>query len=222
MDLKGALARIPCMSTRLRRFATVQCAVGLLVAVASLGAGPASADVGVEKVSRLAGAPGDPIDLTLACGFCFPPCHGAPGHRNTPCMLDTKAQPPKEFSVSLVPIEKAPKPHRCGPNALCSPLPRGAPRRAPYTYLGRAVPPADGNSGASGKHPPRYLLHLEVPDLRPGVYAYVIFCDVCARGKRGSLIANPRDRRWRLRVLSSAPRKSGPAAAVDGPAVRGR
>jgi hypothetical protein len=186
--------------------AAALCAAGLLMAVASPAAERASAAVGVERVSRLAGAPGDRIDVTLACGFCFPPCKGAPGHRNTPCMLGTKAQPPKEFPVSLVPIEKAPKPHRCGPNALCPPLPTGAPRHAPYTYLGRAVPPAEGNSGASGKHPPRYLLHLEVPDLRPGVYTYVIFCDVCARGKRGSLIANPHARRWRLRVLSSAPR----------------
>ena len=47
----------------------------LLLAVAS----PAQADVGVESSSRAAGAPGDPVELTLGCGFCFPPCVGEPG-----------------------------------------------------------------------------------------------------------------------------------------------
>ncbi|HEY0391639.1 MAG TPA: hypothetical protein VGC63_08020 [Solirubrobacterales bacterium] len=116
-------------------------------------------------------------------------------------MLGTKAQPPKEFPVSLVPIEQSPKLHRCGPNAVCPPQPRGAPRKAPYTYLGHATPPADDGSSKEGKRVPRYLLHFEVPDLRPGVYTYVVFCDVCAPGKRGSLIANPKARPWRLRVL---------------------
>jgi hypothetical protein len=204
-----------------RKFSLIL-AAALLVTATALRAQPASGDVGVEKVSRLAGAPGDSVDLTLACGFCFPPCHGAPGHRNVPCMLGMKAPPPKEFPLSLVPIEKAPKLHRCGPNAVCPPLPRGAPRRAPYTYLGRATPPADDGSSSAGNDVPRYLLHFDIPDLKPGVYTYVIFCDVCARGERGSLIANPSAHRWRLRVLSPAPRKSEPAASRDGRAVPSR
>lgn len=170
MDLKRTAARIPCMYTsQWRNFQALLLTATLLVTVTAFRAEPANAAVGVEKVSRLAGAAGDPVDLTLGCGFCFPPCHGAPGHRDTPCMLGTKAQPPKEFSVSLVPVEKAPKLHRCGPNAVCPPMPRGAPRRAPYTYLGRATPPADDGSSSRGKDIPRYLLHFEVPDLRPGV-----------------------------------------------------
>lgn len=222
MDLKQALVRIPYMSAQAwKKLSAMLLAAALLVTVAALRAEPASAAVGVEKVSRLAGAPGDPVDLTLACGFCFPPCHGAPGHRNVPCMLGTKAQPPKEFPISLVPIEKAPRVHRCGPNAVCPPLPRGAPRRAPYTYLGRATPPADDGSSSKEDNVPRYLLGFDIPDLQPGTYTYVIFCDVCMRGKRGSLIANPRDRRWRLRVLS-APRKGEPAASRDGRAVPNR
>jgi hypothetical protein len=50
---------------------------------------------------------------------------------------------------------------------------------------------------------PRYRLHFTIPNVKPGVYTFVIFCDVCARGGAGSLIANPRARPWRLRVLSS-------------------
>ena len=202
MDLKPTVARISYMSAPLwRRLWAALFLAALLVSAAVLTAEPARAAVGVEKTSRLAGVPGDPVHLTLACGFCFPPCHGAPGHRNVPCMLDTKAQPPKEFPVSLVPIEKAPKPHRCGPNALCSPQPRGAPRRAPFTYLGRATPPPDDDP-SERHYLPRYLLDFEIPKLRPGVYTFAIFCDVCARGKRGSLIANPRARPWRLRILA--------------------
>jgi hypothetical protein len=180
-------------------------AAGLLVFVALLSAAPANPAVGVEKTSRLAGVPGAKVDLTLACGFCFPPCTGPPGHREpSPCMLGTHhAQPPESFAISLVPIAKAPKPHWCGPNALCSPTPKGAPRHAPYTYLGQATPPADGEGPSDGKNIPRYLLDFAIPDLAPGVYTYVIFCDACARGERGSLIASPSSRLWRLRVVSS-------------------
>jgi len=192
----------------LRRLPIALLAAGLLVFVALLGAVSADAAVGVEKTSRPAGVPGAKVDLTLACGFCFPPCTGPPGHREPlPCMLGTHhAQPPESFAVSLVPIEKAPKPHRCGPNALCSPTPEGAPRKAPYTYLGRATPPEDDERPPNGRNIPRYLLNFAIPDLRPGIYAYVIFCDACASGKRGSLIASPSSRLWRLRVLPSSPK----------------
>jgi hypothetical protein len=196
-------------------------AAGLLASVAVLAAQPARAAVGVEKVSRTAGVPGDAVDLTLGCGFCFPPCEGAPGHRNVPCMLGTKAQPPESFPISLVPVEEAPEPHRCGPNALCSPTPRGAPRQSPFAYLGQATGPSD-ESHSAGRYVPRYRLHFEIPKLRAGVYTFVIFCDVCAGGKRGSLIANPAARPWRLRVLSPEPRGSEPAGFRDGLAVPGR
>lgn len=204
MDLEPTPARIPPMSFRLQRLAaTLFAAVLLLLFAALLATAPAQADVGVEKVSRTAGLPGDEVDLTLACGFCFPPCEGAPGHRNGPCMLGTKGPPPASFPVSLVPVEKAPKLHRCGPNALCPPQPSRAPSRPPYTFLGEATPPTEDD----GSNIPRYVLHLGIPALRPGVYTYVIFCDVCARGKAGSLIADPAARQWRLRV-----RRSGPLA----------
>lgn len=184
-----------------RRLSATLVAVGLLASVSLLGAAPAEGAVGVERVSRTAGLPGDEVDLTLACGFCFPPCHGEPGHRNVPCMLGTKAQPPESFPVSLVPIEKAPELHRCGPNALCPPQPSHVPRQPPFTLLGDAIPPV--NDG--GSNIPRYLLHFSIPPLRPGVYTYVIYCDVCAPGKAGSLIADPNARPWRLRVRPATP-----------------
>lgn len=207
MDLKATLARTTSMIS-LRRLPLALLTAGLLVSIALLGARPADAAVGVEKTSRSAGAPGAKVDLTLACGFCFPPCTGPPGHREpSPCMLGTHhAQPPESFAISLVPIDKAPKPHWCGSNALCSPTPRGAPRKAPYNYLGRATPPADDDRSSEEKNIPRYLLDFAIPDLRPGVYTYVIFCEVCADGERGSLIANPNAHLWRLRVLPGHPK----------------
>ena len=203
MDLERTPARISYMSAPAwRKLSATLLAAALLVTVAAARTEPASAAVGVEKVSRLTGAPGDSVHLTLACGFCFPPCDGASGHQSGSCMPG-KAEPPEAFPVSLVPIGKAPKLHRCGPNAVCPPQPRGAPRRDPYVYLGRAAPPADG-SNSDGRNVPRYLLDFDIPDLRPGIYTYVVFCDVCARGTRGSLIANPASRLWQLRVLTPA------------------
>jgi hypothetical protein len=174
--------------------------IGLLGCACLFSAAPAQADVGVERVSRSAGQVGDVVDLTIGCGFCFPPCHGAPGERNVPCMLDTKAEPPEAFPVSLVPIEKAPAPRRCGPRALCSPQVPAPPARPPFAFLGEATPPAD-DEDRPGRHVPRYLLRFEIPKLRPGLYTFVIFCDTCAPGTRGSLIASPGASGWQLRVL---------------------
>jgi hypothetical protein len=187
------------MITLLRHSLSTLLTLVLLGFACSLAAPPAQADVGVERVSRSAGQVGDSVDLTIGCGFCFPPCHGAPGQRNAPCMLDTKAPPPEAFPVSLVPTGKAPAPHRCGPRALCSPQVLGPPGHPPFTFLGEATPPAAAEI-RSGHHVPRYLLHFEIPSLRPGLYAFVIFCDACTPGKRGSLIASPGSPGWQLRV----------------------
>ena len=106
-----------------------------LVVVAFCGL--AQADVGVMSTSRQAAAPGDTVKVTLGCGFCFPPCEGPKGERHPagfdhgPCMLGTHGTPPPEsFGLSLVPLAKAPKPHRCGPNALCPPTRSGPPSPA--------------------------------------------------------------------------------------------
>ena len=183
--------------------------VALAAALLAFAAASAQAAVGVEKVSRHGGKPGTPVTLTLGCGFCFPPCVGPKGERHPkgfergPCMLGTKEDPPASFGVSLVPRSEAPAPFECGPNALCSPSTLAPPRRAPFTFLGQAVPPPGGNNPESGE-PPRYLLDFAIPDLDPGAYAYEIWCDVCAEGKRGSLISAPDSWLWRLAV--QAPR----------------
>ena len=175
------------------------------VAVFALAVGSASAAVGVEKVDRRGGEPGDEVTLTLGCGFCFPPCEGPKGERHPkgfdhgPCMLDTKKDPPPSFGISVVPLSSAPEPHKCGPRALCSPVTAAPPRRAPYTFLGLAVPPPGGNNPEHGD-PPRYVLHFTIPRLAVGRYAYVIWCDACAGGGRGSLIASPGTPLWRLAV----------------------
>ncbi len=181
------------------------------LAVAALFAASAQASVGVTAASRGGGAPGDEIALTLECGFCFPPCKGPKGERHPagfergPCMLGTDgAEPPESFGISLVPLDKVPGPHPCGPNALCMPQFSAPPRRAPFTYLGLAVPPPRGNNPEHGA-PPRYLLGFEVPDLPPGLYAYVIYCDACEKGKGGSLIVSPGSRLWQLRVTAGRP-----------------
>jgi hypothetical protein len=178
--------------------------------IAALSAAPVRADVGVKSVSRGGGAPGDEITVTLGCGFCFPPCEGPKGERHPagfkrgPCMLGTHgAEPPESFAISLVALDKAPRPRPCGPNALCMPEVSAPPHRAPYRYLGQAVPPAQGNNPESGDIP-RYSLDFEIPDLAPGLYAYVIYCDRGRKG-RGPLVANPEASLWQLRVTAPRP-----------------
>jgi hypothetical protein len=176
----------------------------------ALFAASAQADVGVMSVSRHGGAAGDEVTVTLGCGFCFPPCEGPKGERHPagfehgPCMLGTDgAAPPESFGISLVPLDKAPRPHPCGPNALCMPRVSAPPHRAPYRYLGQAVPPAQGNNPEGGDIP-RYSLDFEIPHLAPGVYTYVIYCDVCMKGRSGSLVADAEASSWQLRVTAPA------------------
>jgi hypothetical protein len=197
------------MTSRQRLWAPAAFAAALLVLAALPAPGTAKAAVGVESVSRSAGTPGDRVELTIACGFCYPPCEGAPGHRNAPCMMGAHAQPPPAaFPVSLVPAGLAPDLTECGavpdcpPTHAGPPVVSGAPRRVPYTYLGRAVPPSDieaiRESGRS--YVPRYRLTFEIPLRRPGLYALVIFCDACWPGRGGVLISLPTVRQWRIRI----------------------
>jgi hypothetical protein len=168
------------------------------IALAALAAGSAWADVGVVSVSRGGGAAGDEITVTLGCGFCFPPCEGPKGERHPvgfdhgPCMLGTDgAAPPRSFGISLVRLDQAPP-------AVSPPV-----RRAPHRYLGEAVPPAQGNNPESGDVP-RYSLDFKLPHLTPGLYTYVIYCDVCVKGRAGTLIADPEAPRWQVRVAAAS------------------
>lgn len=180
------------------------------VLFAALAAGVASAAVGVEKVSRHSGAPGEVVTLTLGCGFCYPPCEGPKGERHPkgfqrgPCMLGTDEEPPASFGVSLVPRSKAPALTSCRRRVPCPPTTAAPPRRRPYAFLGPALPPIGGNNPEHGD-PPRYLLRFEIPALPAGGYAYVIWCDACAEGERGGLISSPASRLWRLDIRAPRP-----------------
>lgn len=133
MDLEPTRPRMSHVFSR-RGVLLVLClgAAGLLLVSSKAGAA-----VGVEHVSRSVAAPGAEVELTLGCGFCFPPCVGPKGNKHPAgsehgaCMLDTKANPPTAFAISLVPIERAPELRPCGPNAVCPPTTAGVPRRSP-------------------------------------------------------------------------------------------
>jgi hypothetical protein len=159
---------------------------GFVAVLVLLAASPAAADVGVEKVSRLHGAPDQVVRLTVGCGACTSP-----------------DRTPASFPISLVPVNKVPEPYRCGRRALCSPSVKAVPRRAPFTYLGDAQLSEEEPDSYAGRS---YVLEFEVPELAEGRYTYVIYCDACLDGKGGTLIANPnpRPRFWRLRVSAVA------------------
>ncbi|HEX7280323.1 MAG TPA: hypothetical protein VF255_11970 [Solirubrobacterales bacterium] len=155
----------------------------LTVALVLLAAPVAMADLGVERVSRATGKPGESVKLTLGCGACSA----------------ASAQAPAPFPVSLVAASEVPVPHRCGPNALCPPRVRAVPRRVPFTYLGEAR--LRRGDGDADKPYPLYVLDFAIPTLPAGTYTYVIYCDLCLDGKGGSLIADPTvSPPWRLRI----------------------
>jgi hypothetical protein len=184
-------------------------AAALLIALLALTAGalalaaPTRAAVGIERASTHHGPPGATIDLTIGCGFCFPPCVGPKGERHPkgfdhgPCMLGIKDDPPTSFGISLVRAKEAPQRRTCGGGPLCTLTPLGPPHKPPFTFLGRAVPPPGGNNPEGGD-PPRYLLSFTVPDLTPGTYTYEVWCGECADGRRGALVGAPSSRLWRL------------------------
>jgi hypothetical protein len=93
-------------------------------------------------------------------------------------------------------------------------------RTQPATDLGAAAastvqipragdPPAEGNNPEHGDAP-RYLLDFKVPNLTPGLYAYVIYCDACLKGRRGSPTPSPGERPW-----EAASKRSRPSARVS-------
>lgn len=91
-----------------------------------------------------------------------------------------------KLPVSLVPAAHAPRPTQCRDNAFCRPAAREAPHQPPFRFLGLTA----ANS----------RLRFAVPDLRPGRYAFVIYCDPCYRGPAGSLIVDTNDPTELLRV----------------------
>jgi hypothetical protein len=176
----------------------------LAFAAALTVAGPARADVGFESVSRHAGSPGDRVDLTIGCGFCFPPCVGRLGHQHPPgersgaCMLGSRRGPPASFPVWLTPLRHSLDRYTCDLGEGCRPGAR-PPRLPSFVYLGRAAPRPDELADRHGV--PRYRLIFGVPEASPGRYKYVLFCEACVEGPRGSLIESPTLAAGRLRVL---------------------
>lgn len=156
--------------------------VGLIVALGLLVPPAALADLGVEKVNRTSGKPGESVRLTLGCGAC-----------------SARGRDAASFPISLVPAARVPEPYRCGPNALCPPRVRAVPKQPPFTYLGEALPPR--GEGDADEPYPLYVLDFAIPELPAGTYTYVIYCDLCVKGKEAGLITAPTvPRPWRLRI----------------------
>jgi hypothetical protein len=181
----------------------------LLLALVLSAAGQAQADVGVQSASRLVGTPGQRVELTVGCGFCFPPCVGEPGHRHLPanrhgaCMLGTHGGPPAAFPVWLTPLSHSLKPYECrSATEGCEPGSARPPHLPSFIYLGRAVPVP---LGSRADEIPAYRLIFGIPPARPGPYKYVLFCDSCVDGPRGTLIDDRTTMAGRLRVLPSDP-----------------
>ncbi len=207
------------MRTSRRRFQRCLVAIGLVVPVLVLAAQSARADVGIERISPSAGVLGEEIEVTVGCGFCFPPCSSSAGARAAVCMPSRHARSPEKYSfpILLVPIERPLAPRRCGANALCGPTSVGLPRRPPFIRLGRAWPAFGcGDLDRPGALP-RYRLRFRIPAVEPGVYHLVIYSG--PKTGPGSLIADAR--RWRLRVRQPDPvTAQGPVSAQGGgPAI---
>jgi hypothetical protein len=101
-------------------------------------------------------------------------------------LLTTNARPgevarlraPARMPLYLVTASRAPKPHRCGTNAICEPSSVGPPNHWPYVRL-RVLARHAG------------IVRFRVPPaLRRGSYRAVVYCEPCYRGPRGSLIVS--------------------------------
>jgi LPXTG-motif cell wall-anchored protein len=134
----------------------IVCSAVMLMPPAALG------DVGITGVRPTAAAPGQSVDLEAGCG-------GRCGSR---------------LAISLVPTSRAPVDSPCDrqdrararrsghvlpPNAICSPISRGLPRKPPYVFLGWALE-SDRSSVVK-----RYRLRFRVPPVTQGIYKFVIW-----------------------------------------------
>jgi hypothetical protein len=162
----------------------------MLVAFAALAlASSAKADVAVKRVSPADGVPGLVSDLWVFCGGC------SPGLR---------------LGVSLVPVEHAPtRTWDAQLGAYTRPASLAPPRQSPYVFLGWT----DASRGSALTE--RRHLRFRIPNVEPGTYAFVIYCEPCTGGPRGSLIANTDDVDELLRI-------GGPPARISNAGDSGR
>jgi hypothetical protein len=207
--------------------------IGLSIVLSLLLVPSARADLGITSTAPSSGVAGDTVQLTIGCGFCFPPCEGRPGHRhprgqrNGVCMLDTHRDPPPAFPVWLTSLDHSLKPYRCGgpearvSGAGCQPGFSRPSHLPSFVFLGRAMRLPESGRIRRGDVP-RYRLSFEIPEIGAGSYKYVVFCDSCYPGPRGSLVESPSTGSGRLQVLSSeTPGGAGGAGAGTGPWIAG-
>jgi hypothetical protein len=152
--------------------------LGIALSLGLLAAEPAQGDIGVDGVTPRVGAPGEPIEVSIGCGWCASSSIGG------------RRRPPAAFPVSFVPVARAPKPHPCmGGQALCAPVAVGPPRDRPFVYLGRAKPLFDLDHPPEDPRAANYRLRFQIPGVRPGPYTFVIYLRFS--GARGGLAVDP-------------------------------
>jgi hypothetical protein len=160
---------------------------------------PAIAGAILAGVALLAGAHTAAADIAVT--NVHPPV-GTPGE-NVALRVGCGGCPPRglRLPVSLVPVEDRPRPELCGQNAVCSARATSPPKRRPFTFLGR--------TSRSGQ------LRFAVPEVKPGAYAFVIYCASCYRGTDGSLISND-EQGDLLRVRAESRTVAGASARPSG------
>jgi hypothetical protein len=191
-----------------RRGRPLATAVAALLAAAPLvGVPVASADIGIERVSRTSGVAGDRIELLIGCGGCLPRTIRLP--------------------ISLLPAGDAPWRHPCRGTSCASRAP-APPSSSPYVPVGVAGP-LDGGARLArrlgleipdsvrrrGRDAIRLWvastnrLRFRIPDVDPGLYTYVIFCCGVDPPHGGDLLGHPNRRADRNRARLADARMHG-------------
>jgi hypothetical protein len=159
---------------------------GVLALIGLVSASSASADIGVVGVKPSEGQAAEPVELSIACGACL-----------ATSVVNGPRHPAVAFPVSLVPVDQVPRLRSCARSRFCdgsgkaSPDSLGPPRRRPFVFLGRARPTFREQELEGMRGFPEYRLRFRIPTVRPGLYAFVIYCGGCYPGRSGSLIVDP-------------------------------
>jgi hypothetical protein len=207
------MAQMPASTRSLRPRPYARVTPTVVVLLLLMAVGPARADIAIESVDRTSGAPGDRVDLLIACGGCLPRAVKLP--------------------VSLLPIGDSPAHHPCR-GASCASRAPAPPESAPFVPLGTAVPLHGGVRLASrlgldippavGRHGRGAIrdwvasinrLRFRVPDAEPGLYTYVIYCGRCLDGQGGTLIGHPEPEPARNRARLTLARKQGQFLQIE-------
>jgi hypothetical protein len=140
---------------------------GLVVSAVLVAPATARADIGITRVSPTSASPGQSVEVDIGCGWprgCGP-----------------------RLPVFLIAAGTAPEPRPCRMNsekAVCTPIRRGPPRERPYLFLGSATK-ADGTTYGQ-----LYQLRFQGPNLRPGLYAFVVYAAYRRPRGSGALISS--------------------------------